>query len=338
MGQICPTNPVDNIIVVGAIDQYDQRSIWNAEIPALIMESNYGEHSVDVYAPGSAIYTTFPQNQYDFTQYTSFATPYVTGVAALLMSVAPNLSATQIKKYILDGADAITITIPDGSTQNVRRLNAAGALKCLFDDNVTSYTMGQTDKSFFSTINPNSEFVIGKTIVRKIEIPYDEEFTFEVSSTGNFSDVVLYDEELNIVNIDKTWNSGSWTMVFTKELSAGVYYLQTKITNSPTSSQGQLTTISHEHTYSEWTYYSPTQHKECCACGVVGTAMGVHVTKQSLIIGNKADCIICGYAFDLDDGFGQIIHTVQKVSVNGSYILPSGIIVLVDEDVEAYEN
>ena len=201
-----------------------------------------------------------------------------------------------------------------------------------------SYTLGQTDKSFFSTINPNSEFVIGKTIIRKIVIPYTEEFTFEVSSTGNYSDVVLYDEYLNIVSIDKIWNSGTWTMVFTKELSAGTYYLQTKLTNSATSSQGQFTTISHEHTYDEWTYYSPTQHKECCACGVVGTAVGVHVTKPSLIIGKNAECIVCGSAFIINNGFGEIIHTIQKVSINGSYILPSGIIVLVDEDVEAYEN
>ena len=34
----------------------------------------------------------------------------------------------------------------------------------------------------------------------------------------------------------------------------------------------------------------------------------------------------------------SIPDSVMKVSVNGSYILPSGIIVLVDEDVEAYLN
>ena len=31
-------------------------------------------------------------------------------------------------------------------------------------------------------------------------------------------------------------------------------------------------------------------------------------------------------------------NNAAKVSVNGSYILPNGIIVLVDEDVEAYLN
>ena len=46
--------------------------------------------------------------------------------------------------------------------------------------------------------------------------------------------------------------------------------------------------------------------------------------------------MVCGAWINLDFGFGQIIHNVQKISANGSYILPNGIIVLVDEDVEAY--
>ena len=42
----------------------------------------------------------------------------------------------------------------------------------------------------------------------------------------------------------------------------------------------------------------------------------------------------------LDDTIVQVpgMFNVQKVSINGSYILPNGIIVLVDEDIEAYEN
>ena len=41
----------------------------------------------------------------------------------------------------------------------------------------------------------------------------------------------------------------------------------------------------------------------------------------------------------LGDDFVQVPwQSIQKVTVNGSYILPNGIIVLVDEDIEAYEN
>ena len=33
-----------------------------------------------------------------------------------------------------------------------------------------------------------------------------------------------------------------------------------------------------------------------------------------------------------------LLFNITKYSINGSYILPNGIIVLVDEDIEAYEN
>ena len=43
---------------------------------------------------------------------------------------------------------------------------------------------------------------------------------------------------------------------------------------------------------------------------------------------------------NLDDTIVQVpgLLNIQKVTINGSYILPNGIIVLVDEDIEAYEN
>jgi hypothetical protein len=48
----------------------------------------------------------------------------------------------------------------------------------------------------------------------------------------------------------------------------------------------------------------------------------------------------CGARVMLDDTIVQVpgMLNIQKVTLNGSYILPSGITVLVDEDIEAYEN
>ena len=56
------------------------------------------------------------------------AAPHVTGVAALLLSKDPTLTATELKDIILNNADDITISTPDG-TQNVKKLNAYTALK-----------------------------------------------------------------------------------------------------------------------------------------------------------------------------------------------------------------
>ncbi len=62
--------------------------------------SNYGKKMVDVFSPGVAIYSTIPDNQYASFQGTSMASPACAGVAALLRSYYPDLSATQIKDIL----------------------------------------------------------------------------------------------------------------------------------------------------------------------------------------------------------------------------------------------
>jgi subtilisin family serine protease len=66
--------------------------------------SNYGKKSVDLFAPGVAIYSTAPGNAYQFLQGTSMAAPVVAGVAALIRSYFPGLTAKQVKKILLESA------------------------------------------------------------------------------------------------------------------------------------------------------------------------------------------------------------------------------------------
>lgn len=63
--------------------------------------SNYGKTMVDVFAPGVRIYSTVPgKGTYAMMSGTSMASPVVVGVAAILKSYFPDLSAKQIKKVI----------------------------------------------------------------------------------------------------------------------------------------------------------------------------------------------------------------------------------------------
>lgn len=63
--------------------------------------SNYGKKEVDVFSPGVKIYSTVPGgNTYGNLQGTSMAAPVVSGIAALIMSYYPNLSAVQVKNII----------------------------------------------------------------------------------------------------------------------------------------------------------------------------------------------------------------------------------------------
>ena len=64
--------------------------------------SNWGKKSVDVFAPGTEIYATYPDGKYRFLQGTSMATPAAAGVAALVWSHYPKLTAKDIKNILVE--------------------------------------------------------------------------------------------------------------------------------------------------------------------------------------------------------------------------------------------
>jgi subtilisin family serine protease len=66
--------------------------------------SNYGRKSVDLFAPGVFIYSTVPGNDYKHFPGTSMAAPMVAGVAAVIWSYFPDLTAVQVKDVILRSA------------------------------------------------------------------------------------------------------------------------------------------------------------------------------------------------------------------------------------------
>lgn len=78
-----------NVIAVGAIQQNLSRVFF----------SNYGDN-LDIVAPGVDIYSTKLENAYDYSDGTSFASPQVSGVAALILSVNPNLTGQEVRDII----------------------------------------------------------------------------------------------------------------------------------------------------------------------------------------------------------------------------------------------
>jgi cell wall-associated protease len=85
---------IPSFIEVGASTIYK-----NKKLPASF--SNYGPTTVDIFAPGEDIYTTNPESTYDIASGTSFSCPLVSGVAALVWSYYPQLTAKQVKEIII---------------------------------------------------------------------------------------------------------------------------------------------------------------------------------------------------------------------------------------------
>ena len=75
---------------------------------ALSSFSSYGATTVDIAAPGSAIYSTLPDGRYGTYSGTSMATPHVTGAVALYAAENPNATAAEIHAALLDSAAATT--------------------------------------------------------------------------------------------------------------------------------------------------------------------------------------------------------------------------------------
>ena len=66
--------------------------------------SNYGQTRVDLFAPGQTVTSLAPGGGVQTADGTSFASPVTAGVAALLMSYFPDLTATQVRQILMDSA------------------------------------------------------------------------------------------------------------------------------------------------------------------------------------------------------------------------------------------
>ena len=92
----------------------------------------------------------------------------------------------------------------------------------------------------------------------------------------------------------------------------------------------------HAHNFNRWVYYSNIAHIEACDCLAMGVVTRPHVVRLSEIINNKAICLECGRLMDLNRDLANVYSINIEYSVNGSYILPNGVLILVDEDVDSY--
>jgi len=112
-----------NIISVTATDKNDELAYF----------ASFGKNSVDIAAPGDEIITTSSESLtgdlYQYVSGTSFATNFVTGVAALALAKKPNLKVGKLKKIILSNVDRLNslneIIVTGG------RLNAYKVLKTI---------------------------------------------------------------------------------------------------------------------------------------------------------------------------------------------------------------
>lgn len=117
-----------NVISVAATNSFDELAAY----------SNYGATSVHIAAPGTDILSTFPTvvtaemaaigktSAYEKISGTSMATPHISGLAALLWSLEPSLTVSEVRSRILNRADVLTSL--NSKVVGSRRLNSRNVL------------------------------------------------------------------------------------------------------------------------------------------------------------------------------------------------------------------
>jgi hypothetical protein len=119
-----------NVIAVAAVDSVDRLADF----------SSYGDY-IDVSAPGAYIYAPFQDHGYAWWSGTSFAAPFITGQAALVLSRKPTASRTAVINSIL----STTKNIADKNPNHIDaigsgRSNPLGSLGAIESSDSTSIT------------------------------------------------------------------------------------------------------------------------------------------------------------------------------------------------------
>jgi subtilisin family serine protease len=107
---------LNNVISVAAVNRFDELASF----------SNYGATSVHVAAPGEAIMSTWLNHDFQEKKGTSMATPFVAGVAALVLATNANISIDDLRARLLQSVDAIPAL--KGKVSTGGRINAAKAV------------------------------------------------------------------------------------------------------------------------------------------------------------------------------------------------------------------
>jgi len=84
--------------------------------------TNYGKKNTDIFAPGVKVTSLDMDAEFNTADGTSFSSPIVTGIAALILEYYPDLSAKQLKQSILASATPLTGTMvlkPGSQTEKV---------------------------------------------------------------------------------------------------------------------------------------------------------------------------------------------------------------------------
>ena len=144
VGDVPSTCPGDYLIGITNTNSADEK----------YGSAGYGVNNIDIGAPGSAIYSTTPNNGYNNMTGTSMATPQVSGTIALMYAALPEEMmqdcksdpanfCLMMKYHLYNGADQLPSL--DDLVASGRRLNAYGAINSALNDSIIPELTGEVN-------------------------------------------------------------------------------------------------------------------------------------------------------------------------------------------------
>ena len=331
-----------NAITVGAINGSHNlvaSSCWNTVDDFV--------YKPDVVAPGGWL-SGIPNLPNGLTG-TSCAAPMVTGTIALLMEEFPALKTnpTLVKSILHLGAEKLPSQTNYFDQQaGFGLINYQNMRECLLNSRFSNFFLpsnvsaGAIVLSQTITIPALSEINIHANLITYSSYP--EETSERTTPTFTDYAIKIYDPISMAYISTSIFNSTvdylSYTNGTTSDKQIRVDIILESENASGLVEFGSMTyeIVDHIHVYDGYVYLNKLSHRAVCDCGATGT-IGAHYTNSGDVDGDGyAPCSACGYLMDLRDDGSEGLMSIPQVSVNGSYILPNGIVVLVDEDVEAY--
>ena len=103
---------LNNLLTIGA-------SSYSFDSGQIAYFSNYGSKNVDLFAPGFQVYSSVLDGKFEYLNGTSMAAPNVTGVAVVLRSFYPKLSASSIKQILMASGIDMNKTLKKPNSEDV---------------------------------------------------------------------------------------------------------------------------------------------------------------------------------------------------------------------------
>lgn len=162
-----------NWIVVGGSNADDE----------LYSDSNYSALYCDLFAPGENIKSTAINGGYRSGNGTSFAAPYVTAAAALIMSHAPHLTPLEVKALLMETVDVKQVFT--GKCVSNGRLSIINAVNQLYTENRGAYSLGDVNGDGYIT---SADATLARQIVMNAVTPSVQQLSaIDVNKDGTIN-------------------------------------------------------------------------------------------------------------------------------------------------------